>query len=148
MSPEALATIHAAAFTQERPWAAEEFSDLLANPLTHLETAPHGFALWRGIAGDAELLTLAVDPAAQGRGMGARLMQAWMCQAAQTCTDAVLDVAADNVAAIHLYRRYGFETAAKRNDYYRRPDGTVDALIMRARLPFSGSKKSSGELRP
>ncbi|APX10469.1 ribosomal protein S18-alanine N-acetyltransferase [Tateyamaria omphalii] len=148
MTPDALAALHAAAFTQERPWTAAEFSDLLANPLTHLETAANGFALWRGIAEEAELLTIAVHPAAQARGIGARLMAAWMRSAAENCTEAFLEVAADNAAAIHLYARYGFETAAKRTGYYRRPDTRADALIMRARLPFSVSEKSTGARLP
>ncbi|KIC51244.1 GNAT family N-acetyltransferase [Tateyamaria sp. ANG-S1] len=148
MSPEELAAIHRAAFTQERAWASSEFSDLLANPLTHLEAAAHGFALWRGIAGEAELLTIAVAPVAQARGIGTGLMTTWMSKAAKTCTEAVLDVAADNISALRLYQHYGFETIAKRPNYYRRPDGHADALIMRARLPFPVSKKSSGELRP
>ncbi|WP_147108004.1 ribosomal protein S18-alanine N-acetyltransferase [Tateyamaria sp. syn59] len=148
MTPDALAAIHRAAFTHERPWTAKEFEELLANPLTRLETSAHGFALWRGIAGEAELLTIAVAPAAQRRGIGARLMADWMEKATMSCTEAFLDVAADNAAAIHLYQRYGFETAAKREAYYRRKNIRIDALIMRAHLPFPVSKKSSGELRP
>lgn len=147
MTPGALAAIHAAAFTHERPWGAAEFADLIANPLTHLETATHGFALWRGIAGEAELLTIAVDPAAQGRGIGAGLMAGWMGKAAATCTEAFLEVAADNAAAVHLYSRYGFETKAKRAGYYRRPAGRADALILRAPLPFAVSEERSGALR-
>ncbi|WP_299043656.1 GNAT family N-acetyltransferase [uncultured Tateyamaria sp.] len=136
MSPDRLAALHAAAFTRERPWTAQEFADLLANPLCHLETAPHGFALWRGIAGEAELLTIAVDPARQRRGTGAGLMTAWSHGAAPTCTTAVLEVASDNAAAIALYARYGFETVAKRVGYYRRADSFADALILRAPVPF------------
>ncbi|MEM8653459.1 MAG: GNAT family N-acetyltransferase [Pseudomonadota bacterium] len=148
MTPDALAALHAAAFDQARPWSAEEFASLLANPLTHLEAAPHGFALWRGIAGEAELLTLAVDPVHQGRGIGAELMRTWLARAAQTCDRAFLDVASDNARALALYTAQGFEIIARRKGYYPRPTGTADALIMEARAPFYVSKKSSGGIRP
>jgi len=134
MTPKALAALHARAFTRERPWSADEFSDLLANPLTHLEVHAHGFALWRGVAGEAELLTIAVDPARQGSGIGGRLMRAWMAEAARSCETAFLEVAADNDAALALYARYGFETTAKRVQYYQRPEGSADALILQASL--------------
>lgn len=148
MTPDDMAALHMAAFTQERPWSVQEFTDLLANPLTQLETVEHGFALWRGIADEAELLTIAVRPAHQGCGIGAGLMRSWMANASGTCDTAVLEVASDNVAAIALYTRYGFEIVAKRAAYYQRADTRANALVMRARLPFSVLKKSSGEIRP
>ncbi|WP_299743875.1 ribosomal protein S18-alanine N-acetyltransferase [uncultured Tateyamaria sp.] len=148
MTPDTLAALHEAAFTRERPWSAQEFVDLLANPHTHLNTAPHGFALWRGIAAEAELLTIAVDPAHQGQGIGTKLMTSWMSEAATTCASAFLEVASDNANAIALYTHQGFEIIATRPDYYHRPDSRADALIMRAALPLSVLKKSSGGLRP
>ncbi|WP_366142169.1 ribosomal protein S18-alanine N-acetyltransferase [uncultured Tateyamaria sp.] len=148
MTPDTLAALHRAAFTRERPWSAQEFADLLANPHTQLSASEHGFALWRGIAGEAELLTIAVDPAHQDRGIGTQLMNSWMSEAAGTCTSAFLDVASDNASAIALYTRQGFEIIATRTNYYHRPDSRADALIMRTSLPFSVSRKSSGGLRP
>lgn len=147
MTPDVLAALHLAAFTQGRPWSTAEFAELLAHPLTHLETAPHGFALWRGIAGEAELLTIAVEPARQGAGIGKALMTAWMDQAAQSCDSAFLEVASDNAKACKLYVKHGFETVATRSGYYKRDDTSADALVMRARLPFSVPKKSSGGIR-
>lgn len=138
MTPDTLAALHAAAFITERPWSADEFHALIANPLTHLCHAPDGFALWRGVAGEAELLTIAVHPKRQGQGVGKDLMARWMAEAAQTCDTAFLEVASDNAAAIALYGRYGFEIAAKRAGYYRRAQGRADALILRASLPFAG----------
>ena len=138
MTPHELATLHAAAFVQDRAWSASEFQDLLASPHTRLTKRPHGFALWRSVAGEAELLTIAVDPAHQGRGVGAELMRAWMAAAARTATDAFLEVASDNDAALSLYHRFGFIEVARRANYYVRPKSSAgdraDAVVMRAPL--------------
>ena len=148
MKPDTLADLHKAAFTQERPWTAQEFADLLANPHTYLSASECGFALWRGIAGEAELLTIAVDPVHQGRGIGTSLMTTWMSEAAKSCTSAFLEVASDNASAIALYTRQGFEIIATRTGYYHRPDSRADALIMRAPLSFPISERTLDGLRP
>ena len=137
MTPDSLAQIHAAAFNVDRSWSAQEFRDLCASSYTYLTTASQGFALWRSIADEAELLTIAVHPAQQNQGTGRQLMETWMTQAATSAVTAVLEVAADNNAACALYARFGFRTLATRSKYYARPGGRVDALVMRASLPFS-----------
>ena len=129
-----MAALHAAAFVSERAWAAQEFENLLAQPGVAVAHAPHGFALWRAVAGEAELLTIAVDPAHQGQGIGARLMHDWMEAAGVVAQDAFLEVAADNTAACALYAAFGFETVGRRTGYYLRPTTRTDALLMRATL--------------
>lgn len=145
MTPDALATLHRAAFSDERAWAATEFESLLASAHTHLTTAPHGFALWRAVAGEAELLTIATHPDHRRRGTARALMQRWMATASTQADTAFLEVAADNAAAIALYDAFGFKQMARRPDYYKRAATSVDALVMRAPLPFSDLEKSSGE---
>lgn len=137
MTPDALAALHAAAFTQDRPWSADEFRSLLDSPHCHLEQRPHGFALWRAVAGEAELLTIATHPDHQRRGIARDLMAAWMTAATALADTAFLEVAADNQPAVDLYEKSGFTVIAHRPDYYARPSGKVTALIMRAPLPFS-----------
>ena len=75
-------------------------------------------------------MTVAVAPWAQGRGLGAQLLQA-MIDAVAECGAAqlVLEVRADNAAAQRLYARHGFERIAVRRGYYE----GVDAWIMRLR---------------
>ena len=41
-----------------------------------------------------------------------------------------LEVAADNAAALALYRTAGMAETGRRADYYRRPGGAVDALVL------------------
>lgn len=144
MTPETLAQLHDAAFSKDRAWSADEFRTLLDSPYCHLSTAQYGFALWRAVAGEAELLTIATHPDHQRKGVATRLMQDWMRTAQESATTAFLEVAADNAPATRLYAQFGFETVARRTAYYKRDDQKVDALIMRAPLPFSVSKKSSG----
>lgn len=137
MTPDALATLHALAFTTDRPWTAPEFQSLLASPHCHLTHAQHGFALWRAVAGEAELLTIATHPDHQRCGIGTSLMHLWMTAAAISAQTAFLEVAADNNPAITLYKAFGFAIVARRPDYYARTTTRTDALVMRASIPFS-----------
>jgi ribosomal-protein-alanine N-acetyltransferase len=133
MTPSELNQIHSAAFTTSRPWSAQEFEELLSNKHTHLFTCAQGFVLVRVIAGEAELLTIAVHPDAQGKGTGGILMSKWM--SSLDADEAFLEVAADNVSAKHLYARHGFACVARRSAYYARDVGDpVDAIVMRRAL--------------
>ncbi len=96
MNSDALAALHQAAFTIDRPWSAPEFTELLDNSFTSLISHPHGFALIRTLAGETELLTLAVDPAHQRQGIAQRLLTQWLKDAQSRAERAFLEVAADN----------------------------------------------------
>lgn len=132
MTPAALAAIHAACFTVPRPWSAAELADLIASPSTLLAEASDGFALARVAADEAELLTIAVRPEARGRGLGSALLRDVLtAAAARGAGRMLLEVAADNAAALALYRREGFAECGRRRGYYAAPDGRrIDALIM------------------
>jgi ribosomal-protein-alanine N-acetyltransferase len=136
MAPEDLAVMHARAFARLRPWSAQEFSDLLGNPLVFLCTAPHAFALGRGVADEAELLTIATDPDHQGKGYGAACLRAFETEARQRGAERIfLEVDSVNAPALGLYRGAGFETCARRKGYYRFSDGQrADAIVMAKRL--------------
>lgn len=132
MTPDALATLHAACFTRPRPWSPAEFAGLLTSPATRLFQSPDGFLLARIIADEAELLTLAVSPTARRTGQGATLVLRFLADAAAAGAEtAFLEVAADNVPAISLYRRTGWTEAGRRRNYYA---PGVDALVLRRDL--------------
>jgi len=137
VSPEALAHLHARCFTTPRPWRATEFADLLTAPGTFLLTRPDGFLLGRALAGEAELLTLAVAPEARRQGSARALIADFVEEATRRGAEhAFLEVAADNAPARALYAATGWTEAGRRPGYYHRPDGTaVDALVLR--LPLS-----------
>lgn len=86
------------------------------------------------VAGDvADVMTIAVAPAHQGRGVGRVLLTELLRRAADRAADAVLlEVRADNDAARRLYDRAGFEVISVRRRYYQ--PGDVDALVMRLLL--------------
>lgn len=132
MTPAALATLHARCFTTPRPWSEAEFAALLASPHVFLETELKGFVLGRVIAGEAELLTIAVDPDARREGR-ARALLAQFVSTAQTrgAEQAFLEVAEDNTAARAAYRSAGWQELGRRKGYYRMPDGNrVDAIVL------------------
>ncbi len=130
MTCEQLAEIHRACFRVPRPWSADEFAGLLAGP--HCFLVPHasGFALGRAVAGEAELLTIAVLPDTRRTGLGKQLLAGFLAEAqTRQATSAFLEVAADNDAAIRLYEGQGFALAGRRKGYYATSSGAVDALI-------------------
>ena len=131
MTPEAMAARHAPAVPGARGWSSTEIAALLTAPGGFAVCEPTGFALGRAIAGEAELLTVAVDRAAQRRGTGQALLAAFEAQArARGAERGFLEVAADNTAAIALYRGAGWAETGRRRGYYARPGGAVDALTM------------------
>jgi ribosomal-protein-alanine N-acetyltransferase len=77
---------------------------------------------------EAEVLDVAVDPALQGRGLGAQLVQ-WACDEAirQGAALLRLEVRATSIPAITLYERFGFVRSGLRKAYYEQG---IDALLM------------------
>jgi ribosomal-protein-alanine N-acetyltransferase len=87
---------------------------------------------------EADVQTIAVAPYAQGRGVGTRLLRALTERAVRSgARSLLLEVRADNAAAIALYQREGFERVSVRRRYYQ--PGDVDAWVLRRRpLPAPG----------
>jgi ribosomal-protein-alanine N-acetyltransferase len=132
---QALAAIHAEAF--DAPWSAEAFAALLAQPGVMLEAASDGFVIVQAAADEAEILTLAVRPAARRNGVATALVETAARRAALVGADRLfLEVAEDNLAARALYARLGFEPVGRRPLYYARANGpAVDALLLARNLP-------------
>jgi ribosomal-protein-alanine N-acetyltransferase len=90
-----------------------------------------GYAGLLAGVGEAEVLTIAVAPGHEGRGLGAVLLTELMREAARReCDDVVLEVRVDNDRAQQLYRRFGFEGVGVRKGYYQPMN--IDALVMRS----------------
>lgn len=133
-----LASLHGECFPPADCWSAQAFGLLLELPghfglLAEAGGEPSGFALGRAMAGEAEVLTLAVRPAARRLGTGRALMRALGAVAAQRGAQTLfLEVSEGNAAARALYAGLGATEAGRRRRYY--PDGS-DALVLR--LPLS-----------
>lgn len=136
----ALAGAHATAF--DASWTAPDIAALMRATggfaLLAEDAAghAHGFILGRALAGEAEILTLAVAPDARRSGLGRALVEALAEEAkARGARTLFLEVAADNTGAIALYQGAGFERAGLRRAYYSRPGAhRMDALILRRAL--------------
>ena len=136
---DALARVHAGAFSGG--WSPREIADLLNGPggfalLVEDGGRPLGFILCRAVAGEAEILTLAVDPAARRRGLALALVEAATGAARMAGAESLfLEVAHDNAAALGLYRKAGFAEVGLRRGYYDRgANPAVDAMVMRLDL--------------
>ncbi len=136
---EWMADLHAECFTVPRPWNADEFAGLLDDPHTICIPAADGFLLARAVGDEAELLTICVRTAARRHGIGHALLGEFIAAAAAAGVDhCVLEVGADNTAAMALYRSFGFVESGRRPGYYSSPGGTrSDALILSRSLTAS-----------
>ncbi|MFT4961171.1 MAG: ribosomal-protein-alanine N-acetyltransferase [Paracoccaceae bacterium] len=132
MSPQDMATLHAAAFSQSRPWSAGEFASLLSSPLCFSVGDSCCFALIRVVVDEAELLTIATHPDHVRQGLASFCMKTWQQLARQRgASRAFLEVAADNVLARALYAKCGYDHCGSRRAYYQRADQPpVDAIVM------------------
>jgi ribosomal-protein-alanine N-acetyltransferase len=142
MTPDALAALHARCFQTPPPWSGTDFAGLTADPLVFLLVeGDGGFLLGRAVAGEAELLTLAVAPEARRRGLGRKLVARFLYQARLRGSErAFLEVSARNAAAVALYESAGFEPAGRRRNYYITPDGErFDALVLARRVAAATS---------
>ncbi|MCU1589712.1 MAG: Ribosomal-protein-S18p-alanine acetyltransferase [Frankiales bacterium] len=121
-------------FTDDRWSAGTYWSELGQLDTRHYLVAVDGVAV-RGYAGlcdypdEAFVQTIAVARDEQGHGLGTRLLQALLDEAARrNQRRVVLEVRADNARAIALYERFGFRPSGVRRGYYQ-PSG-ADALVM------------------
>jgi ribosomal-protein-alanine N-acetyltransferase len=80
------------------------------------------------VAGEAEILIVAVHPGERRRGIGRALLDEARARWERAgVSRAVLEVRADNDPALTLYARAGWERCGLRRRYYR--DGTDAALL-------------------
>lgn len=121
-------------------WTEPQCAGILGMPGSWLTVArdgrePAGFAMARSIAGEAELLLIAVRPAFRRQGIGRALLERIVDDARALGAQAVhLEVRAGN-SARDLYMDAGFVQVGIRLDYYRgRGSKVFDALTFKRRL--------------
>jgi ribosomal-protein-alanine N-acetyltransferase len=141
-----LAGMHHVCFAE--PWSANSMAEVLAlagsEGLIAVDggslapavepPGPAGLVLWRRIFDEAEILTIAVLPPWRRQGVGRQLLEAAMDSAAKAgAATMFLEAAADNHAALALYRSKGFAEVGVRKGYY----GGADGVTMRCDLEHS-----------
>ena len=118
----------------DAPWTDAAVRTLLDGGLTRvwearMSDAVVGAALLRVVAGEGELLRIAVHPDVRRQGVGRILLRGVLSAIADACPLGVyLEVRASNVAARQLYARAGFVESGRRRDYYEGP--REDAILM------------------
>lgn len=121
--------LHAQCFVAEEVWSVTSFADMLSSPQVFgWALGQEAFILGRVVADEAELLTLAVAPAARRQGQARRLLDALLAgAAARGATRMFLEVAETNDPARQLYTQAGFVQCGRRANYYA---NHVAALVL------------------
>ncbi|NBZ88546.1 GNAT family N-acetyltransferase [Rhodobacteraceae bacterium CYK-10] len=126
-----MARLHAACFTLPPPWSAQELAATQEGRFSFTLERPGGFLMAQVVAGEAELLTLAVDPGARRQGIGRALVAGFLAEArARGAESAFLEVAEGNAPARALYEGQGFAETGRRRGYYRGEGRQEDAILM------------------
>lgn len=140
---DAAADLHAAAFREG--WTGDDFAALLSQDGVFgflvrrpgaSRAAPLGIVLARLAADEAEILTIVVDRAQRGRGVGRMLMdQVLQRLHRERATSLFLEVEEENRPALALYKRLRFEEVGRRPAYYAGENGQrTAALILKRSL--------------
>ena len=134
-----LAQLHGAAF--HRGWGEAEFDEMLRerNTLVHRLRQGRkviGFAVSRMAAGEAEILSIAIEAAYRGRGLSRDLLLTHLGHLAGRGVRTIfLEVEENNEPARRLYEWAGFGVVGRRERYYRQASGEqLNALLMRRDL--------------
>lgn len=118
--------VHKKCFAQG--WAENEFSDLLNLTTSRLWMNEKGLLLCSHVADEMEILTFGIIPKYRRKGEGVQLLNQMFEYARKNNVQKIfLDVAENNIPAIKLYEKMGFEFSHRRKGYYQ--NGKTDALI-------------------
>ncbi len=129
-----MASIHGLAF--DHAWSAAEMRTHAEKDICLGYADPlQGFIIIQPAADQAEVLTLVTEKAYRRTGIAHKLLHAGCVTAAKQGVEILfLEVAEDNIHALSLYEKSGFEKFGRRPAYYRRENGRVAAITLRKRL--------------
>lgn len=118
----------------ERPWSRQQLTAQLEDPLglgwlaQGDEGQLLGYATFRRVLDEAELLRIATAPAVRRQGVARALLETALPELEATGVErCFLEVRQDNRAARALYQHFGFHETGLRRGYF--PDG-CDAVLM------------------
>ncbi len=117
------------------PWSENSVASELDNPLSLWLAATQGekvlgYVGSQSVLGEADMMNLAVDPAARRMGLGRAIVEALVAELRDNEVHSLtLEVRASNLPAQKLYESLGFLQVGRRPNYYLEPK--EDALILR-----------------
>ena len=120
-----LANLHKLCFPH-KPWSAQDFAELKKSGC-EIIMSQNGFAVWRNVMDESEIITIGVNPEMRRGGIASAMLKILEEDAKKYDVKKIfLEVAADNTAAQKLYENNGYKQIGVRPKYY---DG-VDAILM------------------
>lgn len=120
-----IANLHKLCFPN-KPWSASDFADLKKSGC-EIIVSQNGFAVWRNVADESEIITIGVAPDARRNGIASAMLAIIEKNIKnQGVKKIFLEVASTNIAGQKLYENNGYKVVGTRPKYY---DG-IDAILM------------------
>jgi ribosomal-protein-alanine N-acetyltransferase len=91
-----------------------------------------GYSIVSILAGEAHIMNICVDPAAQKQGVGSKLLEHMIERATPKAESIMLEVRPSNKQAISLYEKRGFNEIGIRKGYYPAVNGYREDAVMLA----------------
>lgn len=124
-----LENLHKACFPH-KPWTAQDFADLKKSGC-EIIASQNGFAVWRVVADEAEIITIGVHPDARKNGIASAMLTLIEDDVKKHGGNKIfLEVAENNTAARALYEVNGYKQIGTRPKYY----DEIDAILMEKTL--------------
>jgi [ribosomal protein S18]-alanine N-acetyltransferase len=116
------------------PWSFRAFLEEIKNPISHLWVVVENKVLSGNLCfwmfdREIQIINLAVHPTKRNRGLGQYLLTKMIEEGiSKGIPNIWLEVRKSNLAAKHLYEKFGFEAVGCRPRYYK--ETNEDAIIM------------------
>ena len=132
---EQFAKIHSQSFNQKNlKYSSEFILSLLKNPnISYIYKKNKGFCIFSCNEKEAEIITMAILPKYQNQGIGFLILTELEGILSEiNCNNVFLEVASNNLIAIHLYDKLGLKSFGIRKNYYSiSKNNKVNAILMK-----------------
>ena len=129
------AKIHSQSFNQKNlKYSSEFILSLLKNPsISYIYKKNKGFCIFSCNEKEAEIITMAILPKYQNQGIGFLILTELEGILSEiSCNKVFLEVASNNLIAIHLYDKLGFKSFGIRKNYYSVSENKkINAILMK-----------------
>ena len=129
------AKIHSKSFNQKNlKYSSDFILSLLKNPsISYIYKKNKGFCIFSCNEKEAEIITMAILPKYQNQGIGFLILTELEGILSEiSCNKVFLEVASNNLIAIHLYDKLGFKSFGIRKNYYSVSENKkINAILMK-----------------